>query len=86
MLLDKRHTIEPLALVYLRDDAAFEREVDAEVAQLHGSGLVRLYYRRGFEQLVLPQNVNLQRPPGRLTKEIFRAPLKMRAGVDIIVL
>lgn len=86
VLLDKRHTIEPLALMHRKDDPAFERAVDAEVAQLFRSGLVQLLYRRWFQQPVPPRNVNLDLPPSRLLKEIFRTPLKMQYEVDIIVL
>jgi ABC-type amino acid transport substrate-binding protein len=86
VLLDKRHTIEPLALMHRKGDAAFERAVDAEVAQLFRSGLVQLLYKRWFQQPVPPRNISLELPPSRLLKEIFRTPLKMQHEVDIIVL
>lgn len=86
VLLERRHTIEPLALTYRRDDAAFERAVDAELAGLLRSGQVREQYRRWFEQPVPPRNIRLDLPPSRLLREILRTPLKMQHEVDVIVL
>ncbi len=85
-LLAKRHTIEPLALMHRKDDRAFERAVDAEVQKLFASGQVEELYERWFQRPLAPRNVNLELPPSRLLKEIFRMPLKMQHEVDVIVL
>jgi ABC-type amino acid transport substrate-binding protein len=85
-LLDKRHTIEPLALMHRKGDAAFERAVDAEVSALFRSGQVEQLYQRWFQRPVPPRDINLELPPSRLLKEIFRTPLKMQPEVDVIVL
>lgn len=86
VLLDKRHTIEPLALMVRKDDAAFERAVDAEMSELLRSGEIQRLYMRWFTQPIPPRNVNLELPPSRLLREIFRTPLKMQHEVDVIVL
>ncbi|MFO0443588.1 MAG: hypothetical protein ACK50F_04845, partial [Betaproteobacteria bacterium] len=80
------HTIEPLALMVRKDDAAFERAVDAEMSELLRSGEIQLLYMRWFTQPIPPRNVNLELPPSRLLREIFRTPLKMQHEVDVIVL
>lgn len=85
-LLVKRHTIEPLALMHRKDDRGFERAIDAEVQKLFASGQVEELYERWFQRPIAPRNVNLELPPSRLLKEIFRMPLKMQHEVDVIVL
>jgi ABC-type amino acid transport substrate-binding protein len=86
VLLDKRHTIEPLALMVRKDDADFERAIDGEMSELLRSGEVLRLYIRWFTQPIPPRNVNLELPPSRLLREIVRTPLKMQHEVDVIVL
>jgi ABC-type amino acid transport substrate-binding protein len=86
LLLDKRHTIEPLALMHRKNDPVFERAVDAEVGALFRSGQVEQLYQRWFQQPIPPRDVNLDLPPSRLLREIFRMPMKMQHEVDVIVL
>jgi ABC-type amino acid transport substrate-binding protein len=86
VLLDKRHTIEPLALMMRKDDAAFERAVDSEIATLFRNGQVQALYERWFQRATPPKGVNLDLPPGRLLREIFRLPLKLQNDLDVIVL
>jgi ABC-type amino acid transport substrate-binding protein len=86
VLLAKRHTVEPLALMHRKGDAAFERAVDAEVSALFRSGQVEQLYQRWFQRPIPPREVNLELPPSRLLREIFRTPLKMQHEVDVIVL
>ncbi len=86
VLLDKRHTIEPLALMHRKGDSSFERAVDAEVSNLFRTGQVEQLYQRWFQRPIPPRDINLELPPSRLLKEIFRTPLKMQHEVDVIVL
>lgn len=85
-LLEKRHTIEPLALMLRKDDAAFEAAVDAELAALIRSGDALQLYLHWFTKPIPPRNVNLELPASRLLRETFRMPLKMRQDVDVIIL
>jgi glutamate/aspartate transport system substrate-binding protein len=85
-LLERRHTIEPLALMLRKDDAAFERAVDRELATLFHSGEVLRLYTRWFQQPVPPKGVNLEVPPSRLLREFLRTPTKLQGDVDVIVL
>jgi ABC-type amino acid transport substrate-binding protein len=86
LLLDKRHTIEPLALMVRKDDAAFERAVDRELNALINAGDAAKLYQRWFMQPIPPKNVTLEVPASRLLREIFRLPTKMQYDADVIVL
>jgi ABC-type amino acid transport substrate-binding protein len=85
-LLERRHTIEPLALMVRKNDPTFERAVDREVASLIHSGEVLRLYTRWFTQAIPPKNVTLEVPPGRLLREFLRTPTKLQNDVDVIVL
>jgi glutamate/aspartate transport system substrate-binding protein len=86
LLLNKRHTVEPLALMHRKDDPAFERAVDAEMSALFRSGQVEDLYQRWFQRPIPPGGQNMGLPPSRLLKEVFRMPLKMQQQVDVVVL
>lgn len=86
VLLEKRHTIEPLALMVRKGDPSFERAVDRELNALINSGDANRLYQRWFMQPIPPKNVTLEVPASRLLREIFRTPTKMQYDVDVIVL
>jgi glutamate/aspartate transport system substrate-binding protein len=85
-MLDRRHTIEPLAVALRKDDPAFQSAVDAEVGALFTSGRVEALYTRWFMRPTPPRQVNLELPPSRLLREFFRFPLKLKTDVDVIIL
>jgi glutamate/aspartate transport system substrate-binding protein len=85
-LLERRHTIEPLAVALRKDDPAFDSAVGAEVAALFTSGRVEALYTRWFMRPTPPRQVNLDLPPSRLLREFFRFPLKLKTNVDVIIL
>ncbi len=84
VLLDKRHTIEPLALMYRKDDVTFTREVDRELRALIQSGEVRRMYERWFLSPIAPKGINLEVPASRFLRETWGVPTKVDADTDVI--
>lgn len=86
VLLDKRHTIEPLAIMMRLNDKAFEALVDREMARLVAQEKLQALYTKWFTQPIAPKGINLGLPPGRMLREYFRHPTKSVSDVDIILL
>ncbi len=55
----KRFSVEPLALMYRKDDAAFADKVNKEVRRLMLSGEFSALYARWFTQVIPEKNINL---------------------------
>lgn len=86
MLLEKRHTIEPLAIMMRLNDSAFEALVDREMARLVNEEKLQALYQKWFVSPIPPKGINLGLPPSRLLREYFRFPTKSVSNVDIILL
>jgi ABC-type amino acid transport substrate-binding protein len=86
VLLEKRHTIEPLAIMLRLNDPAFEALVDREMARLVNAEKLQTLYKKWFTAPIPPKGINLGLPPGRLLREYFRYPTKSVSNVDIILL
>lgn len=86
MLLDQRHTIEPLAIMMRLKDAAFEEMVDRAMGRLVREDKLQSLYAKWFTQPIPPKNINLNLPASRLLREYFRSPTKSVSNVDVILL
>ncbi len=86
VLLEKRHTIEPLAIMMRLNDPAFEALVDREMARLVNDEKLQTLYKKWFTSPIPPKGINLSLPPGRMLREYFRFPTKSVSNVDIILL
>ena len=86
VLLEKRHTIEPLAIMMRLNDPTFEALVDREMARLVNEEKLQALYQKWFASPIPPKGINLGLPPSRLLREYFRFPTKSVSNVDIILL
>jgi ABC-type amino acid transport substrate-binding protein len=71
---DRVLTIEPLALMLRKDDAAFKSLVNTEIRRLMSSGEFTAIYTKWFQAPIPPKNVNLNIPVSRLLKEFMTLP------------
>ena len=67
-------SIEPLAIMLPKDDAAFKALVDRTMRAFMRSGEVRRLYSKWFEEPIPPNGINLQVPLNFLTKDLYRSP------------
>lgn len=66
--------IEPLAIMFSKEDPALKRIIDQEVSRLVVEGEIQKIYRRWFESPIPPKNVNLALPMSYLLRDSFKAP------------
>jgi glutamate/aspartate transport system substrate-binding protein len=66
--------IEPLAIMFGKEDAAFKQWVDREVSRLIVEGEIARIYKRWFESPIPPKNINLALPMSYLLRDSFKAP------------
>ena len=67
-------TIEPLAIMMSKDDAAFKKVVDEEMRHLIRSGEAEKMYGRWFMAPIPPKNVSMNLPMSYLLKDSWRYP------------
>ncbi|WP_263772376.1 amino acid ABC transporter substrate-binding protein [Propionivibrio soli] len=67
-------TVEPLAMMMSKDDPAFKKVVDTEVARIITQGEINAIYRKWFESPIPPKQINLQLQMGHLLRDSFKAP------------
>lgn len=67
-------TIEPLAIMFRRDDAAFKKVVNGEIRRVMESGDFERIYSKWFLSSIPPKNINLNAPVSRLLKEFMAMP------------
>lgn len=73
-VVGKYLTIEPLALMLSRDDAAFKKLVDEEMKRLVRSREAHELYERWFSQPIPPRNTPLALPMSYLLKDFWKYP------------
>lgn len=66
--------IEPLAIMFPKDDPAFKKLVDDEVSRMIVDNEIHRIYRRWFESRIPPKGINLQLPMSYLLRDSFKAP------------
>ena len=67
-------TIEPLAIILSKDDAAFKKIVDDEMRRLIRSGEAEKIYDRWFMSPIPPRNVSMNLPMNYLLRDSWRYP------------
>ena len=67
-------TIEPLAIMMSKDDAAFKKVVDDEMRHLIRSGEGEKIYNRWFMQPIPPRNVAMNLPMSYLLRDSWKYP------------
>jgi len=67
-------TIEPLAIMLSKDDAAFKKVVDDEMRRLIRSGEAEKIYARWFTSPIPPRNRSLNLPMSYLLRDSWRYP------------
>jgi ABC-type amino acid transport substrate-binding protein len=70
----KRFSVEPLALMYRKDDAAFADKVNKEVRRLMLSGEFSALYARWFTQTIPEKNINLNIEIGSMLRSFISHP------------
>ncbi|MBI5790585.1 MAG: transporter substrate-binding domain-containing protein [Rhodocyclales bacterium] len=67
-------SIEPIAIMFRREDPAFKKLVDDTVTGLMKSGELEKLYARWFMSPIPPRNVNLNFPMSEALKALIKAP------------
>ena len=67
-------TIEPLAIMMSKDDAAFKKVVDDEMRHLIRSGEADRIYDRWFMKPIPPKNVSMNLPMSYLLRDSWKYP------------
>ncbi len=71
---EKSLTIEPLAIMFRKDDANFKRVVNGEIRRLMVAGEFEEIYNKWFLNPIPPKNFNLKVAKSRLLKEFMSSP------------
>lgn len=66
--------IEPLAIMFSKDDSAFKQLVDREVVRMIVENDIHRIYRRWFESPIPPKGINLGLTMSYLLRDSFKAP------------
>ena len=67
-------SVEPIAIMYRKDDPAFKKAVDASVTAMIKSGEVAKLYDKWFMQPIPPANTKLNMPASEATKAAWANP------------
>ncbi|WP_240001882.1 amino acid ABC transporter substrate-binding protein [Parvibium lacunae] len=67
-------SIEPLAIMLSKDDAAFKKIVDREVTRLIVDFEMQALYKKWFLEPIPPKGINLKIPMSYLLRDSFRFP------------
>ena len=67
-------SVEPIAIMYKKDDPAFKKVVDASVKAMIKSGDVAKLYDKWFMQPIPPANTKLNLPASDATKRAWASP------------
>jgi len=67
-------SVEPIAIMYRKDDPAFKKAVDDSVRNLVKSGEVAKLYDKWFMQPIPPSNTKVGLPPSDMTKAAWANP------------
>lgn len=73
-LLDEVLSVEPIAIMIPKGDAAFKKQVDATVTRLATSGEAARLYDKWFMQAIPPNNLKVNLPANEMTKAAWASP------------
>ncbi len=65
-------SVEPIAIMFRKDDAAFKKAVDDSIAAAVKSGEVEKLYDKWFMQPIPPSNTKVGLPPSEATKDAWK--------------
>ena len=66
--------VEPIAIMFRKDDAAFKKAVDDQLVAMMKSGEVQKIYDKWFMSPIPPKNVNVNLAMGNTLKGLIAAP------------
>ena len=66
--------IEPIAIMFRKDDVAFKKLVDAAVGEMMKSGEIDRLYKKWFQSTIPPKQVNLSFAMSDKLKELIKSP------------
>jgi ABC-type amino acid transport substrate-binding protein len=67
-------TVEPLAIMFRKDDPTFADVVNREVRRIMQSGEIHTVYKKWFQSPIPPKNIKLDLPMNPLLKSFVDAP------------
>jgi len=67
-------TIEPLAIMFNKDDAELASFTEREMTNLYTSGKMRRWYHKWFQTQLPQRSFNMNVPPNQLTADMFNHP------------
>jgi glutamate/aspartate transport system substrate-binding protein len=67
-------SVEPLAIMFAKNDPELETLVNREMTRLYTSGKLRQIYKKWFQSELPQKNYNLNVSPNPLTSEMFSRP------------
>jgi glutamate/aspartate transport system substrate-binding protein len=67
-------SVEPIAIMFRRDDPAFKALVDETVTGLMRSGAIETIYAKWFQAPIPPRMVNMNLPMGETLKQLIKSP------------
>ena len=67
-------SVEPIAVMFRRDDAAMKKLVDDTLRDMMRSGALEKLYARWFLSPIPPRNTNVNLPMGATLKALFKSP------------
>lgn len=73
-LLDEVLSVEPIAIMIAKGDAAFKKQVDATVTRLATSGEAARLYDKWFMQAIPPNSLKVNLPANAMTKAAWANP------------
>jgi glutamate/aspartate transport system substrate-binding protein len=66
--------VEPIAVMFRKDDPAFKKAVDDSIRKLITSGEIQKMYAKWFQSPIPPRNINVNLPAGDNTKLAWANP------------
>lgn len=67
-------SVEPIAVMFRKDDPAFKKAVDESIAKMMKSGDLNKLYAKWFTSPIPPKNVNVNLPMGESLKAAIATP------------
>jgi glutamate/aspartate transport system substrate-binding protein len=67
-------SVEPIAVMFRKDDRAMKKLVDETIADMMRSGALAKIYTKWFQSPIPPRNTNVNLPMGATLKALFKEP------------
>ncbi|XVJ69709.1 MAG: amino acid ABC transporter substrate-binding protein [Rhizobacter sp.] len=76
-IVDKTYTVEPMGIMFRRNDPGMKQVVDRVLKKMMASGELQKLYDAWFVQLVPGETQALELPMNALTRDYFRRPVEL---------